>query len=45
VRAEGRVICKGRQIISAEACVKAEDGRILAHGTSTSLVLNGVARS
>lgn len=39
VRCEGRVIAKGRQIISAEAVVKGQDGRLLAHGTSTLLVL------
>ena len=41
IRAEGRVVAKGRQIISAEAWVKAQDGRVLAHGTSTLLVLEG----
>jgi uncharacterized protein (TIGR00369 family) len=44
VRAEARVVAKGRQIISAEAWVRAADGRILAHGTSTLLVLNGAAQ-
>ncbi len=39
VRAEGRVISQGRQIISAEARVLAPDGRVLAHGTSTIIVL------
>jgi uncharacterized protein (TIGR00369 family) len=39
VRAEGRVIARGRQIISAEATIRGEDGRILAHGTSTLMVL------
>lgn len=39
VRAEGRVVSKGRQVISAEACVRDADGRLLAHGTSTLLVL------
>lgn len=39
VRCEGRVVNKGRQIISAEAVVKGQDGRVLAHGTSTLLVL------
>lgn len=32
---------KGRQIISAEALVKGQDGKVLAHGTSTLLVLPG----
>ncbi|CAG2136285.1 hypothetical protein LMG31506_01641 [Cupriavidus yeoncheonensis] len=39
VRAEGRVISQGRQIITTEARVLAADGRVLAHGTSTLLVL------
>jgi uncharacterized protein (TIGR00369 family) len=39
VRAEGRVISQGRQIISAEAKLLSQDGRILAHGTSTIMVL------
>jgi uncharacterized protein (TIGR00369 family) len=38
VRAEGRVVGQGRQIISAEAKVLSRDGRVLAHGTSTILV-------
>jgi uncharacterized protein (TIGR00369 family) len=40
VRCEGRVINQGRQIISAEAVLKGQDGRVLAHGTSTLLVLD-----
>jgi uncharacterized protein (TIGR00369 family) len=40
VRTEGRVISQGKQIISAEAKVISQDGRVLAHGTSTLLVLN-----
>jgi uncharacterized protein (TIGR00369 family) len=36
---EGRVINVGRQIITAEATVKDEAGRLLAHGTSTLMVL------
>jgi uncharacterized protein (TIGR00369 family) len=39
VRAEGRAISRGRQIISSEARVLANDGKVLAHGTSTLLVL------
>jgi uncharacterized protein (TIGR00369 family) len=39
VRAEGRVVSQGRQIISAEAKLLSQDGRILAHGTSTIMVL------
>jgi uncharacterized protein (TIGR00369 family) len=41
VRCEGRVVSKGRQIISAEAVVRGPDGKVLAHGTSTLLVLQG----
>lgn len=40
IRAEGRVIAQGRQIISAEAKVTDQAGRILAHGTSTLMVLS-----
>lgn len=40
VRAEARVVSQGKQIISAEAKVLAQDGRVLAHGTSTLLVLS-----
>lgn len=39
VRAEARVVGRGRQIMSAEARVLDSDGRILAHGTSTLIVL------
>jgi uncharacterized protein (TIGR00369 family) len=41
VRAEARVASQGRQIISCEARVLAKDGRVLAHGTSTLMVLGG----
>ncbi|RPH41912.1 MAG: PaaI family thioesterase [Burkholderiales bacterium] len=41
VRCEGRVIAQGRTIITAEARVLDTDGRLLAHGTSTLLVLAG----
>ena len=40
VRCEGRVISRGRQIISAEAKVLDPSGKVLAHGTSTLLVLS-----
>lgn len=43
VRCEGRVVNQGRKIISAEAVVRGEDGRVLAHGTSTLLVLQDSA--
>lgn len=39
VRAEARVVGRGRQIMSAEARVLDSAGRILAHGTSTLIVL------
>jgi uncharacterized protein (TIGR00369 family) len=38
VRAEGRVLTRGRQIMSAEARVLDPNGHILAHGTSTLMV-------
>jgi uncharacterized protein (TIGR00369 family) len=38
VRAEGRVVGRGRQIMSAEARILDSSGRILAHGTSTLMV-------
>ena len=41
VRAEGRVVAQGRQIISAEARILGPDGKVLAHGTTTVLVLGG----
>jgi len=41
VRAEARVVARGRQIISTEARVLSRDGKVLAHGTSTLLVLAG----
>jgi uncharacterized protein (TIGR00369 family) len=39
VRAEARVVAQGRKIISAEAKISTRDGKIVAHGTSTILVL------
>ena len=41
VRAEARVVTQTRQIISAEARVTAGDGRVLAHGSSTLIVVSG----
>jgi uncharacterized protein (TIGR00369 family) len=41
VRAEARVVSQTRQIISAEARVTGRDGRVLAHGTSTLIVVAG----
>lgn len=45
IRAEGRVISRGRQIITAEARVVDAAGRILAHGTSTLMVLGAKAEA
>jgi uncharacterized protein (TIGR00369 family) len=39
VRAEGRVVARGRRIISCEARVADLNGRLLAHGTSTVMAL------
>ncbi|HEX9168281.1 MAG TPA: PaaI family thioesterase [Roseiarcus sp.] len=41
VRAEGRVVGRGRRIISSEARIVDVKGRLLAHGTSTLMVLAG----
>lgn len=40
IRCEARAVSAGRRIISCEAHVTDADGRILAHGTSTLLVLH-----
>lgn len=40
VRAEGWIVARGRRILSAEARVTDGNGRVLAHGTSTLMVLN-----
>jgi len=45
VRAEGRVVGRGRRIISCEARVIDAKGRLLAHGTSTLMVLADEAES
>jgi uncharacterized protein (TIGR00369 family) len=39
VRCEGRVLSRGRQIATAEADLRSADGRLLAHGTSTLIIL------
>ena len=39
VRCEGRVVSQGRQIATAEARLLSEDGKLLAHGTSTLIIL------
>jgi uncharacterized protein (TIGR00369 family) len=41
VRAEGRAVGRGRRIISCEARIVDAKGRLLAHGTSTLIVLPG----
>jgi uncharacterized protein (TIGR00369 family) len=41
VRAEGRVVGHGRRIVSCEARVVDAKGRLLAHGSSTLMVLAG----
>lgn len=44
VRAEGRVVSQGRRIISAQGQLLGQDGRLLAHGTSTIMVFSGAPR-
>jgi uncharacterized protein (TIGR00369 family) len=44
VRADARVVSRGRQIISAEARVVDSTGRIMAHGTSTVMVVASAKR-
>ncbi|HEX9945929.1 MAG TPA: PaaI family thioesterase [Allosphingosinicella sp.] len=39
VRCEGRVVTRGRQIATAEARLVSADGKVLAHGTSTLIIL------
>ncbi|HET9427733.1 MAG TPA: PaaI family thioesterase, partial [Allosphingosinicella sp.] len=39
VRCEGRVLSRGRQIATAEAKLESADGKLLAHGTSTLIIL------
>jgi uncharacterized protein (TIGR00369 family) len=41
VRCEATAVGRGRRIISCEAKVTSADGKLLAHGTSTLLVLDG----
>ena len=41
VRAEGRVVSRGRRIISCDGRIVDARGRILAHGASTLMVLAG----
>ena len=39
VRCEGRVLSRGRQIATAEAYLRGAEGKLLAHGTSTLIIL------
>ena len=39
VRCEGRVLSHGRQIATAEASLRSAEGKLLAHGTSTLIIL------
>ncbi len=39
IRCEGRVVTRGRQIGTAEAKLLDADGKVLAHGTSTLIIL------
>lgn len=41
LRAEGRAVAQGRQVISCEGRVMSQDGKVLAHGTSTLMILGG----
>ncbi len=45
VRAEGRVVARGRTIITAEGTLTDSRGRLLAHGTSTLMVLRKEGKS
>jgi uncharacterized protein (TIGR00369 family) len=40
VRCEGRVLSQGRQIATAEAKLTSAEGKLLAHGTSTLIILH-----
>jgi acyl-coenzyme A thioesterase PaaI-like protein len=39
VRCEGRVLSRGRQLATAEAHLRSSEGKLLAHGTSTLIIL------
>ena len=39
IRCEGRVLSRGRQIATAEARLLSAEGKLLAHGTSTLIIL------
>jgi uncharacterized protein (TIGR00369 family) len=40
VRCEGRLLSRGRQIATADARLETDDGKLLAHGTSTLIILS-----
>ena len=40
VRCEGRVLSRGRQLATAEAFLRSAEGKLLAHGTSTLIILS-----
>jgi uncharacterized protein (TIGR00369 family) len=40
IRAEARIVTRGRRILSAEARVTDPRGRVVAHGTSTLMILS-----
>jgi uncharacterized protein (TIGR00369 family) len=41
IGAEGRVVNRGRQVATAEGYLRDEAGKLLAHGTSTCLIIGG----
>ncbi len=41
IRCEGRVLSRGRTIATAEAFLRSREGKLLAHGTSTLIILSG----
>jgi acyl-coenzyme A thioesterase PaaI-like protein len=45
VRAEGKVIARGRTIITTEGKITDARGRLLAHGTSTIMVLRSEGKT
>ena len=45
IRAEGRVVARGRTIITTEGTLTDSNGKLLAHGTSTLMVLRPEGKS
>lgn len=45
IRAEGRVVARGRTIITTEGTLTDSNGKLLAHGTSTLMVLRPETRT